>query len=280
MSLHLESEGDFVAPFTFESGETLELRQHYSTLGEPQRDPTTGLVTNAVLVMHGTTGSGSAFLGPGSRERFALPLFGEGGPLDARTHYIVLPDGIGHGASSRPSDGLRMAFPQYTYDDMVLAQHQLLAEHLEVNHLRLVTGTSMGGMQTWVWGCMFPTFMDALFPLASLPIAIAGVNRMVRKAIVDAIVEDPAFENGDYPSERSTPLLGQKAAVRMMAVRMTSTPLQCTSRQQCSTRQTDTLGLICLCSAEPPGPSLPRLFCCPNAPGSVLYGNICICVAA
>ena len=129
-----------------------------------------GKVVNAVLVLHGTTGSGGAFL-DGARERFALPLFGPGGPLDARSHYIVLPDGIGHGGSSRPSDGLRMQFPQYTYDDMVRAQHLLLTKHLKIDHLLLVTGTSMGGMQTWLWGCMFPT-MDALFPLPA-----AGRNR-------------------------------------------------------------------------------------------------------
>ncbi len=186
-------------------------------------------MVNAVLVLHGTTGSGGAFLA-GARERFALPLFGPGGPLDARNHYIILPDGIGHGGSSRPSDGLRMQFPQYTYNDMVKAQHLLLTEHLGVDHLLLVTGTSMGGMHTWLWGCMFPTFMDALFPLASLPVEIAGVNRMVRKSIVDAILEDPDFADGNYPDQRTTPLAGQKAAVRMMAVRMNASPLQCELR--------------------------------------------------
>lgn len=224
--LPLKLEGDFIAPFTFETGETLELKQHYSTIGAPRRDAASGKVANAVLVLHGTTGAGSAFLA-GSREIFALPLFGPGGPLDAQTHYIVFPDGIGHGASSRPSDGLRMQFPHYTYNDMVHAQYLLLTEHLGVDHLLLVTGTSMGGMQTWLWGCTFPTFMDALFPLASLPVEIAGVNRMVRKSIVDAIVEDPEFEDGNYPEQRATSLAGMKAAVRMMAVRMTSVPLQC-----------------------------------------------------
>lgn len=250
--LPLELEGDFTAPFTFETGETLELKQHYSTIGAPRRDAASGKVANAVLVLHGTTGAGSAFLA-GSREIFALPLFGPGGPLDARTHYIVLPDGIGHGASSRPSGGLRMQFPRYTYNDMVQAQYLLLTEHLGVDHLLLVTGTSMGGMQTWLWGCTFPTFMDALFPLASLPVEIAGVNRMVRKSIVDAIVEDPEFEDGNYPEQRATPLAGQKAAVRMMAVRMTSVPLQCVS---CCTR-------LCPCTASVFIDSLDGAYYCP-----------------
>eukprot|EP01045_Picozoa_sp_COSAG04_P042673 COSAG04_NODE_13596_length_599_cov_1.378000_1_plen_168_part_01 len=162
----LQGSGEFVCDFTFGSGEQLELRQAYSTLGQPRRDATTGRVANAVLVLHGTTGSGSAFLSGASRGSFAEPLFGAGGPLDAREHFIVLPDGIGHGASSRPSDGLRMAFPRYDYDDMVAAQHRLLTEHLGVDHLLLVTGTSMGGMHTWCWGYTHPGFVDALFPLA------------------------------------------------------------------------------------------------------------------
>src|SRR5512141_484153 len=167
-------EGDFIVEnFQFTTGESLpELRLHYRTLGEPRRDAS-GRVTNAILILHGTGGSGTQFLQP----QFADALFGPGQLLDATTHFIILPDGIGHGQSSKPSDGLRMKFPRYTYDDMVEAQYRLVTEGLGVDHLRLVMGTSMGAMHTWVWGYTYPDFMDALMPLASAPVEIAGRNR-------------------------------------------------------------------------------------------------------
>ena len=188
-------EGDYrLTDFEFHTGEVLpELRLHYTTLGQPRTDAA-GSTTNAVLIMHGTTGSGSGFL----NERFAGQLFGPGQLLDANRYFIVLTDAIGHGKSSRPSDGLKMEFPKYNYDDMVKAQYRLLTEHLGVDHLRLVMGTSMGGMHTWVWGYTYPDFMDALMPLASLPVEIAGRNRMMRKMITDSIMNDPAWRGGDY----------------------------------------------------------------------------------
>jgi homoserine O-acetyltransferase/O-succinyltransferase len=180
--------------FRFSSGETLpELKVHYVTLGR-KLDDGRGRTTNAVLVLHGTGGSSAQFLGP----RFAGVLFGPGQPLDSSRTFIVIPDSVGHGASSKPSDGLKARFPRYTYDDMVTAQHRLLTESLGVNHLRLVIGTSMGGMQTWVWGETYPDFMDALMPLASLPTAIAGRNRMWRKMAMDLIREDPDWRGGNY----------------------------------------------------------------------------------
>ncbi|MFN9951765.1 MAG: alpha/beta fold hydrolase, partial [bacterium] len=157
-------------------GQLPELQIHDTTLGTPRKDAR-GIVRNAVLILHGTGGSGRGFLSPG----YAGELFGPGQLLDSATHYIILPDGIGHGGSSKPSDGLRMRFPRYTYADMVRAQHRLLTEHLGVGHLWLVMGTSMGGMHTWMWGEMYPTFMDGLVPLASVPTAIVGRNRMMRK---------------------------------------------------------------------------------------------------
>src|SRR4051812_18726636 len=183
--------------FRFGSGEVLpELRLHYTTLGAPVRDAA-GAVENAVLILHGTSGDGQGFL----REPFAGQLFRSGQLLDAASYYLILPDGIGHGKSSRPSDGLHMRFPKYTYDDMVRAQHQMLTECLGVNHLRLVMGTSMGGMHTWVWGYAYPDFMDALMPLASLPVEIAGRNRMMRKMILDSIASDPEWKQGEYKTQ-------------------------------------------------------------------------------
>jgi homoserine O-acetyltransferase len=183
--------------FRFASGEELpELRVHYRTLGKPQQD-SKGIVRNAVLIMHGTGGSGAQFLRP----EFAGELFGAGQLLDARRYFIVLPDGIGHGKSSKPSDGLRAKFPRYGYRDMVEAQRRLLTEGLGVNHLRLVTGTSMGGMHTWLWGERHPEFMDALFPLASLPTQISGRNRVWRKIVIDAIRNDPAWQQGNYTTQ-------------------------------------------------------------------------------
>ncbi len=191
-------EGDFVArDFRFQSGETLaELRLHYTTLGKPVRD-TQGRVTNAVLILHGTGGSGRQFLQP----QFAGVLFGPGQLLDARRYHIILPDSIGHGKSSKPSDGLHARFPQYDYDDMVAAHHRLLTEGLGVNHLRLVMGTSMGCMHSWVWGETYPEFMDALMPLACLPVQIAGRNRLWRKMLMDTIRTDPEWKGGEYTAE-------------------------------------------------------------------------------
>ncbi len=189
---------DFIArDFKFTSGETLpELRLHYRSLGKPVRDAK-GRTQNAVLILHGTTGSGAQFIRP----EFAGELFGPGQPLDATKFFIVLPDGIGHGQSSKPSDGLRAKFPRYGYRDMVAAQYRLLTEGLGVNHARLVMGTSMGGMQTWMWGELHPDFMDALFPLASLPTQISGRNRVWRRIVIDAIRNDRTWNRGDYKTQ-------------------------------------------------------------------------------
>ncbi len=191
-------EGDFIArDFRFASGETLpELRIHYRTVGKPQKD-SKGIVRNAVLIGHGTGGSGAQFI----RAEFAGELFGAGQPLDASKYFIVMADGIGHGKSSKPSDGLRAKFPRYGYNDMVDAQYRLLTEGLGVNHLRLVMGTSMGGMHTWVWGQRYPEFMDALMPLASLPTQISGRNRVWRKTLIDGIRNDPAWQGGNYTAQ-------------------------------------------------------------------------------
>lgn len=191
-------EGDFVIrDFKFAGGETMpELRLHYRTLGKPVKDAK-GIVRNAVWIGHGTGGSGAQFIRP----EFAGELFGAGQPLDATRYFIVLPDGIGHGTSSKPSDGLKAKFPKYGYNDMVDAQHRLLTEGLGVNHLRLVMGTSMGGMHSWVWGERYPEFMDALLPLASLPTQISGRNRVWRKTLIDAIRNDPGWNGGDYASQ-------------------------------------------------------------------------------
>ena len=191
-------EGDFVIrSFRFTSGETLpELRMHYRTFGTPRRDAQ-GVVRNGVLIMHGTGGTGAQFTG----RNFAGELFGPGQPLDASKYYIILPDDIGHGGSSKPSNGLRAAFPRYGYVDMVEAEHRLVTEGLGVNHLRLVMGTSMGGMHTWMWGARYPDFMDALMPLASLPTQIAGRNRAWRRVVIDAIRNDPEWKGGNYTQQ-------------------------------------------------------------------------------
>jgi homoserine O-acetyltransferase/O-succinyltransferase len=191
-------QGDFVIKnFTFASGEVLpELRLHYRTVGKPERDAG-GKVRNAILIMHGTGGTGNQFL----RADFAGELFGAGRLLDATRYFIVLPDGIGHGRSSKPSDGLRARFPRYGYADMVEAQYRLLTEGLGVNHLRLVMGTSMGGMHTWLWGGRYPDFMDALMPLASLPTQISGRNRVWRRIVIDAIRNDPDWRGGNYTTQ-------------------------------------------------------------------------------
>lgn len=185
-----------VKNFRFESNEVLpELRLHYRTFGKLERD-SKGIARNAVLIMHGTGGSGAQFL----RADFADRLFRPGGLLDANKYFIVLPDGIGHGKSSKPSDGLRAKFPRYGYLDMIEAQHRLLQE-LGVDHLRLVTGTSMGGMHTWLWGELYPQYMDALMPLASLPGQISGRNRVWRRVVIDAIRNDPEWQQGNYKEQ-------------------------------------------------------------------------------
>jgi homoserine O-acetyltransferase len=192
------NEGDYtIRDFKFTSGETLpELRLHYRTLGKPEKDAQ-GKTKNAVLIMHGTTGSGAQFIRP----EFAGELFGKDQPLDATKFLIVLSDGIGHGKSSKPSDGMHAKFPRYGYVDMIEAQYRLLTEGLGVNHARLVMGTSMGGMHTWLWGELHPDFMDALMPLASLPTQISGRNRAWRRIVVDAIRNDPAWEGGEYKTQ-------------------------------------------------------------------------------
>ncbi|HEY4973841.1 MAG TPA: alpha/beta fold hydrolase [Steroidobacteraceae bacterium] len=180
--------------FQFVSGDSLPaLRLHYRTLGQLQRDER-GVVRNAVLVLHGTGGSGAHLM----VEEFGGELFGSGQPLDAGEYFIVLPDNIGHGQSSKPSDGLHARFPRFGYRDMLVAQHRLLTDGLQVNHLRLVMGTSMGGMHTWLWGEEHPDFMDALLPLASLPAQICARNRVWRRAVTDAIRHDPQWCAGDY----------------------------------------------------------------------------------
>ena len=201
-TLPVPEEGDFVVHVAhgiarFRGGESLpELRLHYATFGKPQKNAQ-GQVTNAVLIMHGTGGSGRQFLAP----QFAGVLFGPGQLLDVSRYFIILRDGIGHGKSSKPSNGLHARFPQYDYDDMVAADYRLLNEGLGVNHLRLVMGTSMGCMHAFVWGETYPGFMDALMPLACLPVQIAGRNRLWRKMAIEAIRNDPDWKGGEYTAE-------------------------------------------------------------------------------
>ncbi len=192
------TEGDYIAhDFKFRSGESLpELKLHYTTLGKPTRDAQ-GHINNAVLILHGTGGTGHQFLSP----QFADELYGPGQLLDITRYYIVLPDGIGHGKSSKPSDGLHAHFPHYDYDDMVAADHLLLIKQLGVEHLRLIFGTSMGCMHSFVWGETFPDFMDALMPMACLPVQIAGRNRLWRKMAMDAITSDPQWNGGEYKEQ-------------------------------------------------------------------------------
>ncbi len=201
--------GDHVVKdFRLGNGATLpEARIHYRTLGKPRADAS-GVVRNAVLVLHGTTGASGNFLRP----EFAGELFGKGQPLDAERYFIVIPDNLGHGQSTKPSDALRGRFPKYGYHDMIALQHRLLTDGLKVNHLRLVIGTSMGGMHCWLWGQKYPDFVDALVPLASLPTQISGRNRMWRKTVIDAIRTDPAWKNGEYTTQ--PPSLG--VATEMM----------------------------------------------------------------
>jgi len=210
--------GDFVIDaFRFDSGETLpKLKLHYMTLGEPHRG-SSGHIDNAVLILHGTGGTGRQFLS----DAFAGVLFGPGQLLDTSHYYVVLPDGIGHGGSSKPSDGLHARFPRYGYRDMVRAQYLLLTVGLKVDHLRLVMGTSMGGMHTWLWGEAYPGFMEALMPLASLPAQVAGRNRMSRRMIIDSIRGDPQWKGGEYQVQPR----GLVSAVYTLLF-MVSSPLQ------------------------------------------------------
>ena len=214
-----QAEGDWVArDFAFHSGEKLaELRLHYITIGKPARD-TAGHITNAVLILHGTGGTGRAFLS----ENFGGELFVPGQPLDAASHFLILPDAIGHGKSSKPSDGLHARFPHYNYEDMVRAEFLLLRDGLHVDHLRLVMGTSMGAMHTWVWGYLYPDTMDALMPLASAPVEIAGRNRMFRAMIIQAIRNDPEWKGGEYTAPPVNALMAAEYSLWMM----TSSPLQ------------------------------------------------------
>jgi homoserine O-acetyltransferase len=203
--------------YRFATGETLpELRIHYRSLGSPRRRGD-GKVGNAVLILHGTTGSGANFLRP----EFAGELFGKDQPLDATRYFLILPDGIGHGGSSKPSDGLRAHFPHYSYRDMIDTQYRLVTEGLKVDHLRLVIGTSMGGMHTWLWGVTHPEFMDALLPLASLPTQVSGRNRTWRRVVIDAIRNDPDWERGEYQTQ--PPSLRTAAAMLFL---MSNSPVE------------------------------------------------------
>jgi homoserine O-acetyltransferase len=203
--------------FRFGSGETLpELKLRYLTLGNPHRNAA-GHVDNAVLLLHGTGGNRRTLLVP----QFSDVLFGPGQPLDITRYFLIFPDDIGQGDSSKPSDGLRMKFPRYDYDDMVRSQHQMLLEGMGVDHLRLILGTSMGCMQSFVWGETYPGFADALMPLACLPTAIAGRNRMMRYMAIENIKNDPAWQNGNYAAE---PVLGLRTANEMLLI-MGSAPL-------------------------------------------------------
>ncbi len=189
--------GQFVIrDFRFQSGEVLpELRLNYITLGTPKRDAG-GRVTNAVLGLHGTTSNGNALL-----NAFSGELFAPGQPLDSKEYYIILPDSIGHGGSSKPSNGLRTRFPHYGYNDMVEAQHRLVTDGLGVNRLRLVIGVSMGGMHTWLWGAKYPEMVDAMMPLTSQPTQISGMNYLWRRVMIDAIRNDPDWNGGLYEKQ-------------------------------------------------------------------------------
>jgi homoserine O-acetyltransferase len=225
-------EGDAVLKdFRFATNESLDLRIHYLTLGKPQRDAS-GNITNAVLVLHATTGSSGQFVGSPTHQ-FAGELFGKGQPLDAEKYYIIIPDSIGHGKSSKPSDGMHAKFPRYGYADMIGAQHRLLTEVLKVNHVRLVMGTSMGGMHTWLWGQGYPNFMDALLPLASLPTQISGRNRLWRNIASEAIRSDPEWKNGEYKEQPR----GLRMAVEMLQLMSSSATVR--QKQAPTTREAD-----------------------------------------
>jgi len=211
-SLPNPNEGEFILhDFHFKSAETLpQLRMHYYSFGEMVKDAQ-GRTTNAVLLLHGTGGSGRQFLAP----QFSQVLFGPGELLDINRYFVILPDNIGHGKSSKPSDGLHARFPQYDYDDMVKAQHELLEKGLGVNHLRLILGTSMGCMHSWVWGETYPDFMDGLMPLACNPVEVAGRNRIWRDMIIEGIRQDPEWKNGDYATQ---PRAGLKISADLLLI--------------------------------------------------------------
>lgn len=192
-------QGDWVVrDFHFQSGDTLaEVRLHYTTVGAPTGQP--------VVILHGSNGSGAGFL----NDAFAGELFGPGQALDASTHYIILPDSLGAGKSSKPSDGLRAKFPRYTYDDQVRAQYRLVTEHLGIRHVNAVIGNSMGGMHAWMWGVQYPDAMDVLVPLASLPVEVAGRNWMMRRMLIDTIRNDPEWKGGNYTLQPSAFRLAQ-----------------------------------------------------------------------
>ncbi len=194
-------EGDYVIKdFRFGSGETLpELRMHYRTLGTAKRNAQ-GEIINGVVLLHGTSGAGTSWLLPS----LADELYKAGQPLDAAEHFIIIPDSIGVGGSSKPSDGLRAKFPHYRYADSIRAEHQLITEGLNVRHLRLVLGSSMGGMKTWMWGYTYPDLMDGLVPIASQPIQISGRNWILRRLRIEAIKNDPEYNNGNYTKNPST----------------------------------------------------------------------------
>jgi homoserine O-acetyltransferase/O-succinyltransferase len=207
-----------IANFRFGTGESLaELRLHYLTLGTPHRDAT-GHVDNAILLLHGTGGDATSLLAP----QFSEVLFGPGEPLDIMRYFLILPDDIGHGSSSKPSDGLHMRFPKYDYDDMVRSQHAMLLDGLHIDHLRLILGTSMGCMQSFVWGETYPGFADALMPLACLPVPLAGRNRMMRYMAIQAIELDPTWHGGEYTAQ---PVQGLRTATELSFV-MGSASLQ------------------------------------------------------
>jgi len=189
------TEADFIArDFRFQSGEVLpEVRLHYRTIGQPQRGPD-GRIGNAVLLLHGTTATGRQFLAPG----YVNELYGPGQPLDTSKFFLIVPDGLGRGGSTKPSDGLRAKFPRYGYLDVVAAQHLLVTRGLGVDHLRLVLGTSMGGMQTWLWGERHPDMMDALLPITSQPTQMSGRNLLWRKVLTESIRSDPDWQGGNY----------------------------------------------------------------------------------
>jgi homoserine O-acetyltransferase/O-succinyltransferase len=201
--------------FKFASGKTLpEVRMHYYTFGTLKKDAN-GNATNAVLILHGTSGSGRQFLVP----RFEGVLFGPGQLLDASRYYIIIPDNVGHGKSTKPSDGMRAHFPQYDYNDMVKAQYDLVSQGLGVNHLRLILGTSMGCMHSFVWGEAYPDFVDALMPLACLPVEVSGRNRMWRKMLIEGIENDPEWKTGDYTTQ---PMMGMRMAADMFLIAASS----------------------------------------------------------
>ncbi|GMV23167.1 MAG: hypothetical protein AMXMBFR57_31160 [Acidimicrobiia bacterium] len=212
------TEGDFIVRnYTFRSGQKMdEVRLHYRTLGTLRKDAS-GRATNAVWIGHGTGGTGTQFLS----RNFAGELFGPGQPLDVSQYFIVLPDNVGHGGSSKPSDALKASFPNYGYFDMIDLQHRLLTEGLGISHMRLMMGTSMGGMHSWLWGQVHPTFMDALMPLASLPTQISSRNRVWRRVLIDAIRNDPAWNNGNYTSQPP----GLRVAAQMLWL-MSSNPVR------------------------------------------------------